>query len=89
MPAPDPEGVWLETDEYGRLSVFYYNPIWTGKSRDRKKRAIAMLRKAVRGDWRCLWCRGFLPCYRRVDAKYCCEGCRKRAARQKRLWRCE
>lgn len=87
MPAPVPDAVWIETDERGGVTVNYERPFWGGKSRDRKKRAIAMLKREVRGGWRCLWCCEAIPCFRRVDANYCCEGCRKRAARQRRLWR--
>jgi hypothetical protein len=37
--------------------------------------------------WRCLWCRDDLQAWRRADAQYCCEGCRKRAARARRVSR--
>ncbi len=86
MPGPDPNAVWLE--ENGRkLSVFYENYLWTNNEGNRKARAIAMLRRAARRDWMCHWCGDALPVWRRVDARYCCEGCRKRAARLRRNWR--
>jgi len=86
MPAPVPDAVWIETDENGGVTVCYEKPFWGGKPRDRKKRAIAMLRKEARGRWRCDWCREPIPTFRRVDARFCGEGCRKRAARQRRNW---
>lgn len=88
MPAPLPNAVWIETGENGRPTVYFESAYWGGKSRDRKRRAIAMLRKVARTGWFCGWCKEPIPYFRRVDAEYCCEGCRKRAARRRRKWRC-
>lgn len=81
MPAPDPDAVWLEVNKYGRLAVSYYGAFWDRNSKSRKRRAVAMLKRAAKGNWICLWCGGELPYFKRVDARYCCEGCRKRRAR--------
>jgi hypothetical protein len=40
-----------------------------------------MLRNLRRDGWTCQWCRDYIPSFRRVDARYCTEGCRKRAMR--------
>lgn len=83
MPGPDPNAIWIELDG-GRwnATVEYY--FWTGNVESCKKRAVAIARQMARGDWVCRWCGEELPVWRRADARYCCEGCRKRAAREKR-----
>ena len=82
-PAPDPWAVWLEWYDDGTIHALYENPYWGGKPGGRKKRATAMLKRAGRGDWKCLECGELLPFLRRVDAIYCNAGCRKRAARRR------
>jgi hypothetical protein len=47
-------------------------------------RAKRILRNLQWGGWLCQWCREPVPLWRRADARFCCEGCRKRAARQRR-----
>ena len=83
MPGPDPHALWIEND-HPPYTVTYQAYLWTGNNGNRKARAIAMLRRLARGTWRCLWCREMLPDYVRVDARYCNERCRKRAARWRR-----
>lgn len=86
MPGPDPDGLYFEVYE-GRWIVSYFPYFWSGNEGHRKARAIALLRRKVRGDWRCGWCWKELPIWRRVDARFCGEGCRKKAARERRLVR--
>ena len=83
MPGPDPDAVWIGSDERTHR-VFYEAYLWTGNDGNRKKRAMAMVRRLARHDWKCRWCGEPLPAWRRVDAKYCRERCRKRAARWRR-----
>ncbi len=83
MPAPDPESLWIESDT-PPYRVCYQAYLWTGNNGNRRKRAETMLRRLARRDWCCRWCGDTLPDWRRVDARYCCEGCRKRAARLRR-----
>lgn len=86
MPGPDPHALW--TEEYdGRVSVSFESYYSTGKDGHRKARAIAILRRIIRRNWHCDWCAEDLPEWRRADARYCSEGCRKRAARQRRAQR--
>ena len=83
MPGPTPHSLWI--DEYdGRLIVTFDVYDWHGNVGNRKTRAIKMLRRILRGDWICRWCGDDLPVWRRVDSRYCTEGCRKRAARLRR-----
>lgn len=84
MPAPDPDALWISKED-GRVSVTYESYLWSNSSANRKRRATAILRRIVYGTWRCKWCLKALPEWRRADAGYCCEGCRKRAARSRRL----
>ncbi len=83
MPGPDPHALWIDT-EAERPSVLFQAYFWTGNNGNRRKRAIAILRRLQRSDWKCRWCGDPLPDWRRADALYCCEGCRKRAARVRR-----
>ncbi len=86
MPAPDPNAVWIEeSDGYYRVSYEPY--LWTCKVGNRKARAEAIMRRMIRGDWRCNWCLDGLPDWRRADVQFCGERCRKRAARARREWR--
>lgn len=83
MPGPDPHAVWFE--EYdGRLLASFEPYFWTGNVGNRKARAIAILKRIAWHDWFCRWCGNDLPEWRRADALYCSEGCRKRAARYRR-----
>lgn len=83
MPAPEPDTLWFE--EYdGQVVANFQRYFWTGNVAHRKARAIAIMRRMRRGDWLCLWCGETLPDYKRADARYCCEGCRKSAARGRR-----
>lgn len=83
MPEPDPEGVWIETDEDGAWRVVSEH--WDhGNRRHRISRAVRILRQEAWGGWRCWGCGEPMPLFRRADARFCGEGCRKRAARARR-----
>lgn len=88
MPAPDPTGIYYDETPDGRWTV--QMEIWAssgwfpGNPRHRRARAAAVARKVRFDGWRCDWCNDFMPFSKRADARYCCEGCRKRAARARR-----
>lgn len=84
MPGPDPHALWIADANPHRASVCFQAYYWTNNNGNRKARAIAILRRLQREDWRCLWCGDDLPDQRRADACYCREACRKRAARARR-----
>lgn len=84
MPGPDPHALWIEDKNPERPCVQFQAYFWTNNNGNRQARAIALLRRLRRGDWRCLWCGDDLPDQRRADARYCREACRKRAARARR-----
>jgi len=83
MPGPDPQRFWIEEIENGHRVCFQAYD-WTGNNGNRRKRANAILRRLARGDWYCRWCYAVLPDHLRADALYCCEACRKKAARARR-----
>ena len=83
MPGPDPDAIELFTDG-SRKVVYYDRYFWTGNTGNREKRAKEILRRAIAGDWVCNWCGDKLPVWRRADAQYCSESCRKKAARERR-----
>ena len=88
MPGPDPDGIDFGYDYPRRLSVLVYrsdaNILYGGGNmRHRNQRAEAVLRRLCRG-WLCHWCSRPVPIYRRADACYCSQGCRKRAARARK-----
>lgn len=83
MPGPDPEGVYFEFTNNGGIEAFA--EIWPwGNRRFRESRMNAVLQKLRSDNWSCRTCGGPVPIYRRADACYCRESCRKGAARQRR-----
>ena len=86
MPGPSPNTLCFDKRD-GRIVATYEAYFWTGNVGNRQARAIAIMRRMAGGDWVCRWCGDELPNWRRADAKYCCEGCRKRAAYRRRQGR--
>lgn len=84
MPGPDPDTIFIEAHEGGGYSVSFLRYLWTGAAGNRANRAKAILGRLSRRDWLCRTCGDDLPEWRRADALYCSEGCRKKAARQRR-----
>lgn len=85
MPAPDPDGVCEVCREDGRITVTGEQS-WTNP-RARNARMVRILRNVQRDGWRCRFCEDEVPLFRRADARYCSERCRKAAARARRQWR--
>ena len=87
MPEPDPHGVRIEHYDDGSWTTIC--EAWPeGNRRHRIARMLRIARLERGSGWRCSWCRGEMPLFRRTDARFCGEGCRKRAARERR-WRRE
>ena len=86
MAGPDPDGVTLGDAAPGSFSVLV-ETFMSGNRKARMARAKRILGNLYRGGWLCHWCRDPVPLWRRADARFCCEGCRKGAARQRRLLR--
>lgn len=85
MPGPNPHELWIDDDDPARPAVSFQNYSWTNNSGNRQARAISILRRLQRKDWVCRWCGDVLPDYKRADARYCGESCRKSAVRWRRL----
>ena len=84
MPEPDPHGV--EPNENWPRGMLVYK--WAcGNWKHRQERARRIMWNARHGEWLCRWCGELMPLWRRADAVYCCEGCRKRAGRARRYSR--
>lgn len=82
MPAPDPHGINM--GDNGPLSLLVER--WAcGNHRHRMDRAKRILANLTRANWCCPECGDYVPLFRRADAVYCREGCRKRAQRRRRL----
>lgn len=88
MPAPDPDALEVVDDGPNRVTV-HIGVFRSGNKKARIQRGKAVFRNLIRGGWLCRWCRDPVPIYKRADAQFCCEGCRKRAARDRRCrrWR--
>ena len=80
MPAPDPQAITTEDTANGGIIVFA-DVFLIGNRQARLNRAKAILHKLGADGWPCWRCARPVPLFRRVDARYCCDGCRKRAAR--------
>ena len=83
MPGPDPDGLYI--DEYDNGDFTIGCEIWEHTNRSHRiRRMLAVAANIRRGGWRCLHCREPIPLYRRADAYFCRERCRKAAARARR-----
>ncbi len=75
--------IWLEHYDPPHVRLTFTHFPWQNQTRI-AQRASKMARNYSRG-WHCLYCGNLMPEWKRVDAKYCKEGCRKMAARKRRL----
>jgi len=82
MPEPDPGGI--EPGNHGPQSHCVSHFLCANKlhRNDRARRILDNLRW---GEWCCPECQGDVPLFRRADAVYCRESCRKKAARRRRF----
>lgn len=82
MPAPDPHGIAIEAQGAG-WGILVDTFMVAGRTQ-RMARARRVLANLHRDGWACRRCGSPVPEHRRADALYCCEGCRKGAARARR-----
>ena len=80
MPEPEIDGIETFEPVESRWRIRAYIERH-GNKRHRLARMHAILANLRRNDWRCIWCGAKIAMYKRADAVFCGEGCRKRAAR--------
>lgn len=88
MPGPDPFALTYNETPDGRPIVTAETdptsgPFATGNRRHRLARMRAVLRNLTANGWTCPECGDPVPIWRRADAVYCREACRKRARRKR------
>lgn len=86
MPAPDPDAIELG-DGWPKRASLLVSMFMARNPKARMARAEAIVRNLQCRGWSCHWCGDPVPLFKRADAKFCCEGCRKRNARRWREWR--
>ena len=83
MPHPDPNGLSIDEREDGSFSITA--EVWQHGNRQHR---IAWMRAVARniacGGWRCRRCGTEIALFKRSDARYCGERCRKVVARRRR-----
>ena len=83
MPGPDPFGLDIEEHDNGGFGITC--ELWAhGHRAPRIGRMLAVARNIRRNGWMCAWCHEPIPLYRRADARFCREVCRKKSARARR-----
>ena len=84
MSTPDPDGLSVEYHEDGSFTVTA--EVWPYANRRHRIARLKSISRNLRWEsWACRRCGEPVPIYRRADAKYCGEACRKRAARARRM----
>ena len=79
--------IWIEELDPPHVTLTY--SVWPWQNGTHVARRVSRLcRKYARG-WHCQRCNELMPVWKRVDAVYCCESCRKLAARERRHARME
>ncbi len=78
--------IWIDDLDppHVRLSWSYF--VYQNSTRVKRKAAV-LARLYARGLHFCDHCGDVIQPWRRIDARYCCEPCRKAAARQRRVER--
>ncbi len=81
---PDPNGLFVEEDEDGN-ALGVTAEIWDhGNKRHRLARMKAIAKNLSILNWGCRYCGEPVPIYRRADARFCRERCRKASARERK-----
>ena len=83
MPAPCPFAIWIEPMPNGSMITFE-NYRGCKSAPHRKQRVNTLSKRLSVGGWVCRWCGNPIAIWRRVDAYYCKESCRKKAARMRK-----
>jgi hypothetical protein len=77
--------IWIEELDPPRVSLSWSYFPWQNQTLIRR-RVEKLVRKYARG-WHCHYCGDLMPVWKRIDAIYCSESCRKMAAHKRRAIR--
>ena len=80
MPAPVPHTIWIEP-MFGGSLITFENYLGQRQSLHRQRRVTSLVTRISKNTWQCPLCSSPLPMWKRADAVYCRESCRKKAAR--------
>ncbi len=83
MPDRSETLIWIEEFDPPYVSISFGHYSWQNQTNIRR-RVERLLRRYAQG-WYCLRCGELMPVWKRIDAKYCRESCRKIAARRRRI----
>lgn len=83
MPAPNPDSLWIEAIERGHIHLQFCAWPW-GNETLMRRRAVRLARLYLKGRT-CAHCGALIEPWKRADAIYCREACRKAEARGRRL----
>ena len=87
MPDPSETLIWIEELDPPHVTMTYSIRPWQNRTQV-ARRVSRLCQKYARG-WHCQRCEKLMPVWKRVDAVYCCESCRKLSARERRHARTE
>ncbi len=76
--------IWIE--EYDPPYVRMMGTYFSWQNSTHVQRRVGVLAAKYSRGWHCGRCRELMPVWKRVDAKYCTESCRKMDARDRRSW---
>ena len=82
MPDRESTLIWIEELDPPHVSLTWSSYPWQNSTHI-KRRAERLARNYARG-WYCERCQKLMPVWKRADARYCSESCRKMAARLRR-----
>jgi len=74
--------IWIEELDPPHVRLSWTHYPWQNATHI-KRRAAQLAVKYANG-WHCARCENVMPVWKRLDARYCCESCRKLAARARR-----
>ena len=85
MPDRESSPIWIDELNPPHVRLTWSHYPWQNSTHI-KRRVDRLAQKYSRG-WHCEYCGELMPVWKRVDARYCCESCRKMAARKRRVER--
>ena len=84
IPGPTPHSIFIEP-MFGGTLITFENYLGLNRSPHRLARAETIAVRIAKNTWKCASCSSSLPIWKRADAIYCGESCRKKDAYQRRI----